>query len=198
MNEFFKVIKVLNKFVKNLFFLEKRKKKMQISRSNASQLLPLIKKSILEADFIAIDTELTGLGSLNERSEWLDSLQDRYTKLRCSASQYQMVQFGICTFHWDTMKQSYIAKPFHAYLFPPTSSSLGLGKHFTCQASSLTFLSSHSFDFNTWIAQGLPFVSKEEEAKLLKRLKSNAGQEIEVDESNKTFVSSHLYVFFSI
>ena len=128
----------------------------QLTRSSFSKDLDVLLGAIRTADFIAIDTELTGLGLASDKLEFLDTLQERYTKLRSSASQFQLIQYGICTYHWDQNTKGYIAKPFNAFLFPRSgSNAMGLNKTFVCQASSLEFLRNHKFDFNALINDGM-------------------------------------------
>jgi hypothetical protein len=129
---------------------------MQVSPESFKEDLPWITGILEKADFVAIDCEMSGLGLAHDRLDFLDSLQERYAKVRTSAGQFQLVQYGVCAFTWDPVSGTYIATPVNAFIFPKTSSAaLGLQKSFLCQASSLEFLKTHSFDFNAWIEQGL-------------------------------------------
>ena len=129
---------------------------MQVTPESLQNDIRWIKMILYTADFIAIDCEMTGLGMANDKLDFLDSLQERYAKVATSAGQFQLVQYGICAFKWDTETKAYVATPLNAFIFPKASSgALGIQKTFVCQASSLEFLKSHSFDFNAWIEQGL-------------------------------------------
>lgn len=68
------------------------------------EVLPLVEKAIATADFVAIDTELSGLFDESTKESPIDDVQDRYTKLRSSCEQdsFIIIQMGLCTFHWDT------------------------------------------------------------------------------------------------
>ena len=131
---------------------------MQVTPESLQTDLQWITQILCAADFIAIDCEMTGLGMAHDRLDFLDSLQERYTKVRTSAEQFQLVQYGICAFKWESESKAYVATPLNAFIFPKASSgALGIQKTFVCQASSLEFLKSHSFDFNAWIEQGMAF-----------------------------------------
>ncbi|TPX61023.1 hypothetical protein PhCBS80983_g01366 [Powellomyces hirtus] len=145
---------------------------MEVLRNNFEAFLPTIEDAIAEADFIAIDTEFTGLGiEKSFQIDYLDTVQERYAKCKMSAEAFQTTQYGLCTFSWDAAKHKYIAKPFNCYVFPATGNRvLGLDRHFTCQASSLSFLRDSKFDFNKWISQGIPYVNRDEEAKARRKI----------------------------
>jgi poly(A)-specific ribonuclease len=166
---------------------------MDVTNKTLRKLFPAIKAAIAEADFIAIDCELTGLNGAQsfDKLEFLDSIQDRYLKVRTSATSFQLIQFGLCTFQWSSFHRAYVAKPFNAYIFPkPSSSSLGFNPTFLCQASSLQFLRTHKFDFNAWINDGIPYVSRAQEEVILERIRKTGG-EIPMDESNFEFIESY-------
>lgn len=184
---------------------------MQVTPESLQKDLQWITGILCTADFIAIDCEMTGLGMANDRLDFLDSLQERYTKVRTSAEQFQLVQYGICAFKWESESKAYVATPLNAFIFPKASSgALGIQKTFVCQASSLEFLKSHSFDFNAWIEQGLSlynasqsvhllrhqktglsYVSMQEEAIARTRInKTVARDEIPIDEKNSEFVET--------
>lgn len=53
-----------------------------LNLSDFKELLPRVKTAIDSADFISIDTELTGLGGNDNRPNGLDMPEERYNKLR--------------------------------------------------------------------------------------------------------------------
>ncbi|CAO3650603.1 unnamed protein product [Cunninghamella echinulata] len=54
---------------------------MEVLKSNFEESYPEIKKAILEADFIAIDTEFTGLTTSGTQFHNADDIQTRYSKI---------------------------------------------------------------------------------------------------------------------
>jgi len=71
--------------------------------------------------------------------------------MRRVASTYKLVQFGACLFHESDT--GYVARPYSFFLFP-TNGEVRM------DASSIGFLRSHNMDFNKWIYEGIPFLSR--------------------------------------
>lgn len=126
---------------------------MLITKKSFAADLPKMITAINEADFLSIDAEFSGLGP---NIDYIDDLQSRYGKLRAAAMDYQLLQYGICTFKWDSVKRIYMAQPFYAFLFPNS------GRNFKSSASSLTFLRKYNFDFNAWIDNGISYLSSQD------------------------------------
>ncbi|KAJ3161809.1 hypothetical protein HDU86_006580 [Geranomyces michiganensis] len=168
---------------------------MEVIRSTFQHaLLPIIASAIAEADFIAIDGEFTGLGTGRDLEiDYLDTVEERYRKLRRSALQFQLTQYGLCTFKWDEAAQKYIAKPFNCYVFPLAGrKAFGLEKSFTCQASSLLFLRDCKFDFNKWISHGIPYMNHEEEMIARAKIGTYQNGYAVIDDTNRPFVTAAL------
>ncbi|CAG8465012.1 2479_t:CDS:10 [Scutellospora calospora] len=113
---------------------------MEVLKNNFHELLPIIKEAIEGADFVAIDTELTGLSEQIERIKSFDDPQSRYLKLRAAATKATNA---------DRRELSDVC--------------------FMCSGSSLHFLMKWGFDFNKLISQGMPYLNHTEEEKLLQR-----------------------------
>lgn len=79
---------------------------MEVTKENFDKVLPLIAEAIKECDFLAFDTELTGLASRNSRIMALDTVEERYQKIRASATSFQTIQWGLCAFKWDPQLQT--------------------------------------------------------------------------------------------
>ncbi|KAJ3054836.1 hypothetical protein HK097_000701 [Rhizophlyctis rosea] len=162
---------------------------MEVLKNNFEAILPLIEKAVEEADYIAIDTELSGLGK--QKLDVLDDSQERYTKLKEAATEHLIVQFGVCTFKWDAESKSYIAKPFNAYVYPRASSrKLEIDRHFTVQSACFEFLAENKFDFNKWVSQGIPYLTHEEEAEARRRIGGLRRDEVAVEETHREFVEN--------
>ena len=68
---------------------------MQVTRENFQDVLPTVQEAIRSCDFIAIDTEFSGLytGKV-PREHVLDTHQVRYLKLKDSVENFVLLQFG--------------------------------------------------------------------------------------------------------
>ena len=75
---------------------------MDITQNNFIEALPLITKSISTAEFISFDTEFSGLSiSYDDKQHDLDSVEDKYQKLKHNCERMNAFQIGIATFKWD-------------------------------------------------------------------------------------------------
>lgn len=156
---------------------------MLITRKSFTSDLPKIINAIKDADFISIDAEFSGLGP---SIDYIDDLQSRYGKLRAAAMDYQLLQYGICTFKWDSDKSMYLAQPFYAYLFPNS------GKTFKSSASSLAFLRKYNFDFNGWIDNGISYLSSQDIDAQKGKIDRLVYQKMVLNEKDKEWVSLKL------
>ena len=94
-------------------------------------------------------------------------MEERYKKVKRAGESFLITQFGLSTFHVDR-DDKYVIKTWNFYIFPrPVGQS---DERFMCQASSLQFLSEHGFDFNKFIADGIPFVNLAKTAAMKTRL----------------------------
>jgi poly(A)-specific ribonuclease len=117
------------------------RKAMDITIENFSEKLPYVETSIHDAIFVSIDGEFTGLSLQDQQISNLDTLEERYAKTRNSTTKFLMVQFGLCTFHYDSKKNSYSNRAFNFYLWPKPFNRQATDKRFICQTSSIDFLS---------------------------------------------------------
>uniref|UniRef100_K3X051 Uncharacterized protein n=1 Tax=Globisporangium ultimum (strain ATCC 200006 / CBS 805.95 / DAOM BR144) TaxID=431595 RepID=K3X051_GLOUD len=143
---------------------------MNVTRHNFEACFADLKKDIElpTCRFVAIDTEFTGLSPNEDKKErFLDTLEERYQKVKAAGESFLITQFGLSTVHIDDDEQFQI-KTWNFYIFPRP---YGQTDHrFLCQASSLQFLSEHGFDFNKFIADGIPFLNLARTKGLKKRL----------------------------
>ncbi|KAL8129166.1 hypothetical protein V2J09_018321 [Rumex salicifolius] len=146
-----------------------------VTRSNFDLTLPELIPHIQAADFVSIDLEMTGVTS----APWRDSFECdrddvRYLKLKDSAEKFAIVQFGICPFRWDSVKESFVAHPYNCYIFPRQElsgvSASGPSVEFLCQTGSIDFLAKHQFDFNLCIHEGVSYLSRGQEEEALRSL----------------------------
>lgn len=144
---------------------------VDITKSNFDEHFASIETAIAEADFIALDTEFTGLLIDNENKNSLfDTCAERYTKLRESATQFTICQIGLSAFKKDPEENKYVSSTYNFYLFP--SSFFPIDVRFSCQASSFDFLRRYEFNFNSWVYEGLPYVNESQEEVIRKFLQS--------------------------
>ena len=168
---------------------------MDVTTENFDSVLPVIAKAINECIFMSFDFELTGLYPHSCPSTTsFDTLQQRYEYACQGARSFIPIQFGLCTVAWDDEKQSYIAQTFNFFIHPYTSRR---GYQFTCDLSSLKFLSSHNFDFNTLFSKGISFVSREKVKEIEENMSTEkVRDEIQPAPKDQEFVNEALYVEF--
>lgn len=136
-----------------------------VTRGNFAQVLPQVLEDIKSATFIALDTELTGLQLTRaHKNSQMDDLITRYGKLRESVSSFGLLQVGLACFKWSDTRQKYKISAYSFYVFPSAANGLQQERKFTCQLGSLTFLSEYKFDFNKAFHEGIPFITRKEEA----------------------------------
>lgn len=70
---------------------------MDIVRANFGSSLESIKRDIKDAAFVTLDFEFTGLGEAQDKIDLMDTVQDRYAKLRASVARFLPVQM-VCLF----------------------------------------------------------------------------------------------------
>jgi poly(A)-specific ribonuclease len=105
---------------------------MEVTEENFELLLPQIEESLRSCEMCAIDAEFTGLSLTNpRREEVLDDAEQRYARVRTSAQNFLIMQFGLATFHWSTLTGCYEAQTYNFYVFPRPSG--GMDYRFTCQ-----------------------------------------------------------------
>ncbi|KAG0362196.1 hypothetical protein BGZ54_008717 [Gamsiella multidivaricata] len=173
---------------------------MEILKDDFETKLPLLQKAIAECDFVAVDTEMTGLASPANVPKYQDSLASRYSKISISASNFLVIQLGVCTFTWSEEAGGYEARPFNFPCFPASSDVNRSGERFfKCQSSSLEFLLSNGFDFNKWIRHGIPYLTRQEEETYIVRKKektavlattTSTANNIPIDDRNREFITS--------
>ncbi|CAN0345515.1 unnamed protein product [Discosporangium mesarthrocarpum] len=122
---------------------------MEITKENFELTFEAMVNAIEDAVFIAVDCEFSDISRPDIKSV-LPSLlvpprsrprQDRYVELRKSASEFMLMQYGLCCFRWseDGRLQS---RPFNISVFPSTDYDRVIGgvENFSCQTSSMAFL----------------------------------------------------------
>ena len=122
---------------------------MNISKSNLSEHYAEILSSINETDYIAFDTEFTGLSDGLVRIHQYESLEDRYLKIKRHIELFWICQLGISFFKQGENQNQFTAKTFNIYMYP-TNRMLNLSM------SSMSFLVENGFDMNLLFSQAIP------------------------------------------
>ncbi|KAI8848274.1 ribonuclease H-like domain-containing protein [Chytridium lagenaria] len=140
-----------------------------------------------------MDTEMSGLSRDNsDNLDLMDDLEARYGRVRRSAQEFAVVQYGICTFTWDAKQGAYVAKPFNFPIFPSTGNSVfGLHRSFMTHPGAFEFLVKNEFDFNRWVKTGVPYLNRDDENAVRHRIgKLSNHSEIPIDDGNKEFLDA--------
>ncbi|XP_038668975.1 poly(A)-specific ribonuclease PNLDC1-like [Scyliorhinus canicula] len=140
----------------------------EVTAANFQLLYPQIKEEIAKCDFVAIDTELTGLHTNSSPAGQLslfDSPEERYGKLRPSVTRFTVSQIGLSLFTQESNSTNgFFALCYNFYLFPPSFGPLDA--EFTFQSSSCSFLAKYGFDFKKFFREGIPYLNVEQESRL--------------------------------
>ncbi|KAJ3294367.1 hypothetical protein HDU79_011139 [Rhizoclosmatium sp. JEL0117] len=169
---------------------------MDITRKTLQSSLPLLRQAIKTCDFIAVDTELSGLHRVaSEGPHGSDTAQVRYEKLKASSQAFAILQFGVATFTWDSTIKKYVVRSFNFPVFPQAGKQiLGLDRRFLVESSAVDFLLSTGFNFDNTFKTGIPYVRFDEEeiakANIDKIENASNSNVIPLDHTNRDFVET--------
>jgi hypothetical protein len=126
---------------------------------------------LAKAEFVAIDTELTGVDIEGEMDTFDESATTRLEKICRVAERYSLIQLGLTLVSRSENghEGKLICHSYNLFAFPYVCNEIKRDPVFMCQASALNFNARHRVDFNTWIGQGIPYMTREDE----KQLKAN-------------------------
>ncbi|CBI39748.3 unnamed protein product, partial [Vitis vinifera] len=151
-----------------------------VTKSNFESSLADLRRHVRDADFVAIDLEMTGVTSAPWRESFeFDRFDVQYLKVKDSAEKFAVVQFGVCPFRWDSSRHCFVAHPHNFYVFPRQELPVdGPSYEFLCQTTSIDFLAKYQFDFNACIYEGISYLSREQENEMLRCLNSECDDEM--------------------
>lgn len=154
---------------------------MDITRLNFIDSLPEISEIIRNCDFIAVDTELSGL--MRDRNlNRFDLPEERFAKAAESSRGYFIMQFGLSCFTRRESDVHYDNRTYNFYIFPQDDCELGnVNRTFSLQSHAIKFLTEHGFDFNKLFKDGLSYLTFPEKYALEKQLKFDARTRTKVD-----------------
>ncbi|XP_049291328.1 poly(A)-specific ribonuclease PARN-like isoform X1 [Anopheles funestus] len=145
---------------------------MDITKKNFIEQLPLIRETIRNATFFAMDCEFTGLAS--DRTIFpFDTPEEVYLKMVENSAQYIIIQFGLCAFRVEPpAEEQKDAEPrlsykcYNFFCYPKGRTNV-----FSCQGESIRFLADNGFDFNRLFREGLSYANEIEEQRYRADLK---------------------------
>jgi poly(A)-specific ribonuclease len=86
-----------------------------------------------------------------------------WLQVRQSAEGFVINQIGFAAFR--LVEEKWEAKTYNFTIFPREFEDVS--KIFSCDSGSLGFLATHKFDFNKMIYKGIPFMSLQQQERLL-------------------------------
>ncbi|KAL3679542.1 hypothetical protein R1sor_022498 [Riccia sorocarpa] len=136
-----------------------------VTKANFWETYEQLVVHLQNADFVALDFEMTGVESTPwRRNTELDTSDTRYLHIKHSAESFAVWQCGVCPFKWDEPGQKFIAYPYNFFIFPRNELPVEMpARSYFCQTASLEFLAKHRFDFNTTVYNGISYLSREQE-----------------------------------
>eukprot|EP00038_Savillea_parva_P031262 m.84309 g.84309 ORF g.84309 m.84309 type:complete len:635 (-) comp9591_c1_seq3:2059-3963(-) len=123
-----------------------------VTRSTFADVAADLEAALPDAAFVAIDFEMSGIGAWRQNKE--DTAQDRYTTMRATVDKYTIVQFGVAVFT-EVQPGQYESRPYNFFTFPSGLS----GRDVTLSSSAIRFLADNGMDFQSWLAEGIPYVT---------------------------------------
>lgn len=144
---------------------------MEGKASTFEKVLADFESRLPTAEFVAIDTELTGVDIEGEPDTFEESATVRLEKICRIAERYTLIQLGLTLVGRQPqgLNGNHEGKlwcaSYNLFAFPYVGQGELAGREpgFMCQASALQFNAHHRVDFNTWIGQGIPYMSREDE-----------------------------------
>ncbi|KAI9801093.1 MAG: Mitochondrial beta-keto-acyl synthase [Piccolia ochrophora] len=144
---------------------------MDVSKTSFASALPAMLEAIATAHFVAIDLELSGIPKqLNRRraeapvETGKQTLQQRYKETKAAAERYQVLQLGLTCVEEDRQRGVYVARPFNFNVSPLIDEGLGIERDITFQGGAIAFLLSHGYSIEAPFKDGVPYLSRKEEA----------------------------------
>jgi hypothetical protein len=145
---------------------------MDVTRDNFSAAVDALEALLPTAEFVAIDEEMTGIMLDKSTAPHAgDTLETRYQKMKRVTHEFNLIQVGMCLYHREEGKL--VARPFNFYVLPDAKSACA---RLTMHVSTAEFHKTNGLNFNTWLCQGIPFLSSAEFDALESKLDDDADE----------------------
>jgi len=135
---------------------------MEGTSETFDELLADFARRLPEADFVALDLEMTGTGGDVGADSLLQSVEERYARVREAAETFTLCQIGLTLGRWagEGEGAAVSLSSYNIFAFP-FFVERKVVSHFKCTAAGVRFLSRNGFDFNRWIRSGVAFRTRQ-------------------------------------